>query len=849
MYDKQKGESMSIQHISYSTISKKHNQSIIAAIAYASRQKMYDEAEGKTKYPHTSKQDLLQTEVMLPPGTSKKFENAETLWNSLNNIEKDRIAKSIILPLPHELSKEDAIWMTKDFLNEKYVSKGFPVQVSFHCNPDTSGHNENLHAHITIAERQLIGENWNTKKSERPYVDEKGNILSKIDSPVLKKGKLQYDKNGNLLTKPGWQKLEYNTDGTPKLDENEYPILTDIRVPVLDEHGNQKTEKSGKYTKPKWCRKHIKLHDMDDIGNITKFRESWQNHQNKFCREHSVKNENGNILQVDLRSYEEQYAHLPKDMQPIPTKHIGYSNLSDEIRAENDVILSHNKHIAELHNLKKEIRQAEAENKYCQEELLKQQKEEDEFVSSLNLKNSYIKRYQNAHKNVANRRKFIEKTLQSQIDISLAENQRLLSKTNPVSAEAKRLQRHQDFMRQIKNTIVSTPYYSDNQIAIAASDYYDKLSNKQIITYANGIYKNSPNLSIIVSRSIHRRIDRADVRYLLPSIKNDDIRSTIDSNINKWTAGDAPPAELVSLMLKYQITENEYQAGFSHKRERTPLYEYGRQLDLTEKEYQEELEAQIKAEQIKEEALKKEEAEAKLKAEFEAEIIAESEKDKELKSIEAEREAKRKEILSLEEWEKKYKESTKKVKLAKEKLIDDIIKNLGENASAGIGKNTWEKEYYNKNHIHIQCPLNNAESIKYLRKKMYDVHTTLSSISKIVGIKLEETEWKQLSEANKELYKQKPQSSVNTTSASPTTVKPRTIEFDPHPRPQTQQHLRPGITTPTHVNLPSVGNGTTKIDAGRMRTKDDQKSDMEKAEERMYSNWEDVQIKPPPHGR
>ena len=131
MYDKQKGESMSIQHISYSTISKKHNQSIIAAIAYASRQKMYDEAEGKTKYPHTSKQDLLQTEVMLPPGTSKKFENAETLWNSLNNIEKDRIAKSIILPLPHELSKEDAIWMTKDFLNEKYLSKGFPVQVSF----------------------------------------------------------------------------------------------------------------------------------------------------------------------------------------------------------------------------------------------------------------------------------------------------------------------------------------------------------------------------------------------------------------------------------------------------------------------------------------------------------------------------------------------------------------------------------------------------------------------------------------------------------------------------------------------------------------------------------------------
>ena len=135
--------------------------------------------------------------------------------------------------------------------------------------------------------------------------------------------------------------LVYDKDGKPLLNEDGTPVLKDIRTPRLNADGTQATSRNG-YKKDgsinyklEWKDRKIVNHDLEKRTASAEARMLWQDVQNKYYREHNIKDEHGNLLQVDLRSYAEQDKDKPEEQRRTPTRHQGIGPASEEIAEEN----------------------------------------------------------------------------------------------------------------------------------------------------------------------------------------------------------------------------------------------------------------------------------------------------------------------------------------------------------------------------------------------------------------------------------------------------------------------------------------------------------------------------------
>ena len=366
---------MACPHFVYNNLSKSKGNSIIAKAAYISRSKIYDELEHKNKYAHASNADHVETTMLLPDGAPAPYSNPARIWNDLNKIESDRFGKNMLLALPNELSKEQNIELAKYYLYQNFVSKGYPVQLSVHGKKDANGEYHNLHAHALIADRQLINGKWVEHKSEAIYYkkdtvqyDENGKIANpdtavilrkedKVDTPKLKRKKLQYDEHSNIIMTKGWQVLQYTADGKPMLDDSGFPIMVDIREPkYIPGTNEQEYRKNGKYLKPSWLESKITASDFENKGNVARYRKKWEEAQNNAFDKYKITDENGNSFKVDLRSYDEINKSLPKDEQLIPTKHIGYGRKAEYIQMHNEGAKRYNRNVAKLRAVKMRLK-------------------------------------------------------------------------------------------------------------------------------------------------------------------------------------------------------------------------------------------------------------------------------------------------------------------------------------------------------------------------------------------------------------------------------------------------------------------------------------------------------------
>ena len=94
---------MSCPHLKHSVISKNAGGSVIASASYNERKSMFDEVEGKMKYPHTKADDHVFTKMLLPENAPESYLDTERIWNDLNKIEEDRIGYKLIIPFQQEL--------------------------------------------------------------------------------------------------------------------------------------------------------------------------------------------------------------------------------------------------------------------------------------------------------------------------------------------------------------------------------------------------------------------------------------------------------------------------------------------------------------------------------------------------------------------------------------------------------------------------------------------------------------------------------------------------------------------------------------------------------------------------
>lgn len=175
---------MSIYHLEAKVVSRGAGRSAVAASAYLSCSRLYNDYDG-IQHDYTKKQGLVWQEVFLPEYAPQEWQDREKLWNAVEEVEtaKDsRLAREFVVALPIELSREQQIELLQDFIREQFVSDGMCADAAIH---DTDGHNP--HAHILLTVRPLDERGKWQYKTEKEYLcmrngEERGFIAAEFKS-------------------------------------------------------------------------------------------------------------------------------------------------------------------------------------------------------------------------------------------------------------------------------------------------------------------------------------------------------------------------------------------------------------------------------------------------------------------------------------------------------------------------------------------------------------------------------------------------------------------------------------------------------------------------------------------
>ena len=158
---------MAIYHLEAKVVSRGAGRSAVAASAYLSSSRLYNDYDG-IQHDYTKKQGLVWQEVFLPEYAPQEWKDREQLWNAVEEVEtaKDsRLAREFVVALPIELSREQQIELLQDFIREQFVADGMCADAAIH---DTDGRNP--HAHILLTVRPLDEQGHWQYKTEKEYL-------------------------------------------------------------------------------------------------------------------------------------------------------------------------------------------------------------------------------------------------------------------------------------------------------------------------------------------------------------------------------------------------------------------------------------------------------------------------------------------------------------------------------------------------------------------------------------------------------------------------------------------------------------------------------------------------------
>ena len=301
------GGAMAIFHFTIKIVGRSKGRSIIAASAYLNGDVMKNEETGRVSY-YTSKKEVVYTQLMMcenaPPAwaevpeenikrfmKSVRYKRAEDqdvalekfrltfrkqrLWNEVLKVEKDsdaQLGRSIEFSLPKEWSRAQQIQYTAEFIQTNFVDKGMCADWSIHDKGDGNPH---VHLLLTMRPFQEDGSWGNKEVKDWAFVrDVDGNIVIDTEHPNW------------------WQ-------------DKKNPERCGIRIPVLDENGNQKV---GARNRKQWKRVVVDATGWNDPKNCELWRSEWA----KMCNRHLLKEK-----WIDHRSFARQ------GRLGIPTIHEG----------------------------------------------------------------------------------------------------------------------------------------------------------------------------------------------------------------------------------------------------------------------------------------------------------------------------------------------------------------------------------------------------------------------------------------------------------------------------------------------------------------------------------------------
>ena len=280
---------MAIYHLETKIISRSIGRSVVAAAAYMSCSRLYNDYDG-TDHDYTRKHGLVHQEVMLPPQAPQEWMDREKLWNAVEDAEKSkdsRLAREFVAALPIELSKEEWIELLRQYIHDYFVSDGMCADFSIH---DTDGHNP--HAHIILTVRPLNENGKWQHKTEKEYLcirngEEKGFTAAEFKAA----------QNG------GWEKQYKYKVGKKKI------------YMAPSKADRQGYERVSKYPKSKKFGKQNPITERwSSEAQLIKWREAWADVTNRILEEKGI------AERIDPRSSKD------RGITEQPTIHEGVSS-------------------------------------------------------------------------------------------------------------------------------------------------------------------------------------------------------------------------------------------------------------------------------------------------------------------------------------------------------------------------------------------------------------------------------------------------------------------------------------------------------------------------------------------
>ncbi len=313
---------MAIYHLEAKIISRGTGRSVVAASAYMSCSKLYNDYDG-IEHDYTRKHGLVHQEIVLPTNAPPEWADREKLWNAIEEAEKtkdSRLAREFVVALPIELSKDEWIDLLRRYINDNFVSESMCADFAIH---DTDGHNP--HAHIILTVRPLDENGKWQYKTEKEYLckrngEEKGFAAAEFKS----------------AQKFGWEKRYQYKVGRKKV------YMTPFEADTIGYERVSKYPKSTKYG-----RQNPITERWNSDEQLIKWREAWADVTNRMLAEKDIDE------RIDHRSFK------ARGITEQPTIHEGVTarimekqwnvsercELNRQIRADNRL----------LHRLKAEL--------------------------------------------------------------------------------------------------------------------------------------------------------------------------------------------------------------------------------------------------------------------------------------------------------------------------------------------------------------------------------------------------------------------------------------------------------------------------------------------------------------
>ena len=177
----------------FSIVKRSKGQSAVEKASYISRSVLVNEFDGQTYRPKYH-EDLVHSEISLPPNAPKEYADRATLWNAVELSEKGQkaqLARMLKASLPNDWSYELAEEVVRDYVQRNFVDKGMCADWAIHDSENDKGQ-RNLHLHVLLTMRPITenGE-WGAKTKKVYVLDENGERVPLIDK---KTGQQKVDK-------------------------------------------------------------------------------------------------------------------------------------------------------------------------------------------------------------------------------------------------------------------------------------------------------------------------------------------------------------------------------------------------------------------------------------------------------------------------------------------------------------------------------------------------------------------------------------------------------------------------------------------------------------------------------